>query len=189
MEFVEHGYDKAVVSNIARRAEVTIGAIYARWPRKSDVMVAALDHIFEQLLPAQRLRDLGIAELSTADITAIWGANLLNSDETKDVSVQVLVQVFGSARNNEAVRTRLQQFLDDQADQLSQLVERAKDEGYCDPETSTAALTLLIQAIATGTHLLMSAGRDDRHVPPEHDWASLLVNVLGTGCQNAQQIQ
>ena len=189
MEFVEHGYDKAVVSNIARRAGVTTGAIYARWPHKSDVMVAALDHIFEQLLPAQRLRDLGIAELSTAEITAIWGADLLNSDETKGVSVQVLVQVFGSARNNEAVRIRLQQFLDDQADQLSQLVERAKDEGCCDPELSTVALTLLLQAIGTGTHLLMSAGRDNRHVPVEHDWATVLVKVLGTAGRQAQQTQ
>ena len=189
MEFVEHGYDKAVVSNIARRAGVTTGAIYARWPHKSDVMVAALDHIFEQLLPAQRLRDLGIAELSTAEITAIWGADLLNSDETKGVPVQVLVQVFGSARNNEAVRARLQRFLDDQADQLSQLVERAKDEGCCDPELSTAALTLLLQAIGTGTHLLMSPGRDNRHVPVGHDWTTVLLKVLGTAGQQAQQPQ
>ena len=33
-EFVERGYDKAVISDIARRAGVTPGAIYPRWPHK-----------------------------------------------------------------------------------------------------------------------------------------------------------
>lgn len=58
-EFVEHGYDRAVVSDIARRAGVTTGAVYARWPHKSDVMVAALDRIFDEILPEQRIKDLG----------------------------------------------------------------------------------------------------------------------------------
>ena len=182
MEFVEHGYDKAVVSSIARRAGVTTGAIYARWPHKSDVMVAALDHIFEQLLPDHRVKDLGIAELPAADIAAIWGANLLRSDATQDV----LVQVFGSARNNEAVQARLQRFLNDQADQLTQLVERGKDEGFCDPELSTVAVTLLCQAIGIGPHLLLSAEREDRHIPPEHEWTALLLKLIGTANPQTQ---
>ena len=92
-EFVEHGYDRAVVSNIARRAGVTTGAVYARWAHKSDVMVAALDHILEPILPDQRIKDFGLFALPVPDILMAWGANLLNSDATQDV----LVQVFGSA--------------------------------------------------------------------------------------------
>lgn len=33
--FVEHGYERAAVSDIARRAGVTTGAVYPRWPRKT----------------------------------------------------------------------------------------------------------------------------------------------------------
>ena len=173
-EFVEHGYDSAVVSNIARRAGVTTGAVYARWAHKSDVMVAALDHIFEQILPNRRIEDFGIGALPASDILVVWGANLLRSDATVDV----LVQVFGSGRNNAAVQARLQQFLNEQADQLSSLVERAKDEGLVDPEPSTVAKTLLIQAIGIGTQLLLSAGRKDRHIPSEHEWTALLVRLI-----------
>ena len=184
-EFVECGFDKAVTSDIARRAGVTTGAIYPRWPHKSDLMTAALDHLFEQLLPAQRVRDMGIAELPTPDIMAAWGANLLSSDAVQDV----LVQVFGSARNNTAVRERLQHFLDKQADQLSRRVERSKEEGFCNPELDTVAVTLLFQAVGIGTHLILSAGLVDRHVPSEENWIAVLHTLIGTPHPPAQQHQ
>ena len=175
-EFVEHGYDRAVVSDVARRAGLTAGAVYARWPHKSDMMVAALDHIFEQILPDQRLEDMGLSEMPVREIMTGWGASLLSFDAVQDV----VVQVFGSARNNEAVRERLQRFLNEQADQLSSLVERGKDEGICDPELSTVAVTRLCQAVGLGTHLLLRAGLDDRHVPSEQDWIALLEMLTGT---------
>ncbi|MDE0652344.1 MAG: TetR/AcrR family transcriptional regulator [bacterium] len=173
-EFVEHGYDKAVVSDIARRAGVTTGAVYARWPRKSEVMAAALDRILEEILPEQRIKDLQLSEFPVVDLLVAWGADLLNSDATQDV----LVHVFGSARNNAAVQERLHRFLGEQADQLHRLVERGKEEGLYNPELNTTALTLVIQAIGIGTHLLLSAGRDDRHMPSEHEWATSLARLI-----------
>nr|MDE0500607.1 TetR/AcrR family transcriptional regulator [bacterium] len=174
-EFVERGYDKAVISNIARRAGVTPGAVYPRWPNKSDLMAAALDHLFEQLLPEQRIKDMGIAELPANVLALAWAAQLLRPEETKDV----LVQVFGSARNNAVIQERLQGFINDQAHQLSMMIERGKDEGFCDPELDTTAITLLCQAIGIGTHLLLAAGLEDRHIPSEQDWLTLFVKLLG----------
>lgn len=174
LEFVEHGYDKAVVSDIARRAGVTTGAVYARWPHKSDVMVAALDRIFDDILPEKRVKDLGLDQFPVSDVLRLWGTSLLSSDATQDV----LVQVFGSARNNVAVRERLQQFLNDQADHLNRLIERGKDEALCAPEFSTTAMVLILQAVGIGTHLLLSAGRDDRHIPSEDEWAVLLSTLI-----------
>lgn len=173
-EFIEYGYDRAVVSRVARRAGVTVGAVYLRWPSKSEVMVAALDHIFEQLLPERRMSALGLAGLTTPEIVQLWGVNLLRSDAVKDV----LIQVFSSARNNPAVQARLQQFLNDQANQVSRIIETGNHEEPYDPELSTAAVTLLCQAIGIGTHLLISAGLDDRHIPSEHEWAALLARVV-----------
>lgn len=174
LEFVEHGYDKAVVSDIARRAGLTTGAVYARWPHKSDVMVAALDRIFDDILPEKRVKDLGLDQFPVSDVLRLWGTSLLSSDATQDV----LVQVFGSARNNVAVRERLQQFLNDQADHLNRLIERGKDEALCAPEFSTTAMVLILQAVGIGTHLLLSAGRDDRHIPSEDEWAVLLSTLI-----------
>ena len=173
-EFVEYGYDRAVVSRIARRAGVTTGAIYARWANKSDIMVAALDHLFNQILPDQRIKDFGLADRPPSEIFALWGASLLRRDSAQDV----LVQSFGSARNSAEVRERLQVFLNQQADQVSNLVERGKEEGRCDPGVDTVAATLLLQAIGVGTHLLLATGREDRHIPADDEWAALLVRLI-----------
>ncbi|WP_419929649.1 TetR/AcrR family transcriptional regulator [Candidatus Poriferisocius sp.] len=173
--FVERGYGEAVVTEVARRAGATTGAIYARWPHKNDMMVAALEHLLGQVTPEQRMRGFGVGELPAAEILTVWAEKLLVSDTAQDV----LVQVFGSARSNDAVQESLRRFLDDQADQLGDLVERGKSEGFLDPEMSTASLTLMIQAVGIGTHLLMSAERADRHLPGQQEWAEALMRIIG----------
>lgn len=172
--FIEKGYDKAVVSDIARRAGMTTGAVFARWPTKSDVMGAAADHIFSQILPEQRLRDFGIEDLPAFDIFSAWASRLL----TRDDAHEVLVQAFGSARNNDAVGESLQRFLSEQADQLQRLIERGRQEGQFDPDLCPVAQALYIQAIGIGTHLLLSAGREDRQIPSQQNWAELLDRML-----------
>ena len=173
-EFMERGYEAAPVNEIARGAGVTAGAVYARWHDKSDVLVAALEHVFEQILPDGRLKQSGTDALQPPDMVAILGASLLARDERRDV----MVQVFGSARNNEAIRACLQQFFNEEADQLSDIVEVGKEAGFCDPGLSTAAISLLCQAIGIGTHLLITAGRDDRRVPSEDEWNELLWRLI-----------
>ena len=80
---------------------------------------------------------------------------------------------------------RLQQFLERHADQVSTLVERAKNEGMCDPELSTTALSLLIQAIGVGTEMLLSAGRSERLIPSEQEWVDVLVTMIAAAAPAA----
>ena len=173
-EFVERGYDGAVISDIARRAGVSSGAIYPRWPHKNDLMLAAIEHLLEQLQPERRIEELGLGDLTLPELFQMWGASLLTSDSVRDV----LGQVFGSARSNAAIQQRLQHFLDEQADEFCRLVEQAKDEGSCSPEHETAALALLIHSIGIGTHLLLSGGLSDRYVPSQQGWIALLAHVI-----------
>ena len=172
--FVEHGYDKAVIADIARRAGVTTGAVFGRWANKSELMAAAVDHIFDQILPDHRIKQLGIDEVPVIDIFSAWAANILAGDETQDV----MVQVFASARNNDAVRERLRWFLDEQAHQIGRIVDRGRGEVDFDPGYSTAAVALLIQAVGVGTHLLLSVGRDEQHLPTPPDWEALIRSLF-----------
>ena len=75
-----------------------------------------------------------------------------------------MVQVFASARSNDAVRERLRWFLGEQSRQIARLVDRGRDESGFHVGYSTAAIALLIQAVGVGTHLLLSTGRDDQHL-------------------------
>ena len=91
-EFMERGYEAARVNDIARRAGVTGGAVYARWHHKSDVLVAALEHVFKQILPDSRLKQSGTDGLQPPDMMALLGTSLLVDDELRDVMVQVFGQ-------------------------------------------------------------------------------------------------
>ena len=173
-EFIERGYDLARVNDIARRAGLTAGAMYGRWPRKTDVMVAALDHIFEQILPERMLKGTGADTMKPPDMMEHLGDSLLSMDKRRDV----LVQVFGSARNNEAIRERLQDFLDEEARQLGYVIEEGKEAGFCDPAYSTAAVAFLSQALGIGAHLLLAGGLDDSYIPSDSDWNTLLQSVI-----------
>ena len=173
-EFIERGYELARVSDIARRAGLTSGAVYGRWPHKTDVIVAALDYIFEQILPEGQLKGAGADTMTPPDIMARLGDSLLSMDERRDV----LVQVFGSARNNDAIRERLQEFLNEEARQLGRVIEEGKQAGFCDPAYSTAAMAFLSQALGIGAHLLLAGGLDDSYVPSDSDWNTLLQSMI-----------
>ena len=56
--------------DIARRALATTGAIYARWPSKTDLMIAALNHIFQKILPNGEIEALGVFKEGTPTMIA-----------------------------------------------------------------------------------------------------------------------
>ena len=174
-EFIERGYEAARVSEVARRAGVTSGAAYARWRDKTEVMVAALDYIFEQILPNRRLETLE-GEMQPPDLIVMLGECLLEHNDRREV----LVQVFGSARNNEKIRHCLQRFLNEEADEISRIIDQGKQDGFADPQLSTAAMSLLCQATALGVRLLVLAELDDRHVPTPSEWNELLTRLVGS---------
>jgi len=174
-EFIERGYDGARVVDISRRAGVTTGAVYARWRDKNEMMVAALDHIFAQLLPNTRFDD-SQSEAEPPDLILLLGAKLLEPNRQREV----LAQVFGSARNNEAIGACLEQFINEEASQVAAIVENGREDGFVDPGLSTAAIALLCQAAALGIRLLILGGLQDHHVPSPSEWNELLVRLIGS---------
>ncbi|MDE0654205.1 MAG: TetR/AcrR family transcriptional regulator [bacterium] len=173
-EFLERGYEGARISEIARRGGVTTGAIYARWRSKNDLLTAAVGHVLAQDLTEQRLQVLGAAEMQPHEMFLALGESLMAPFDLRDV----MVQVFGSARNNESIRACLDRFLNEDAGQLGRLIDVAKEQGFCDPQLSTAALSLFCQAIGIGIDLLLTSGLDDHYRPAANDWSALIARVI-----------
>ena len=174
-EFVQRGYDSARISDIASNAGVTVGSIYARWSTKTEMMVAALDHIFEQMLPEPRIKDLGLYDLPFPEIVLLAASDLLEPRSPREI----FTQVFGSARNNPEVQSRLGKYLNDSIDQISVLVDRSKDEGRTDLELSTAAVALFVQALEIGVHMIMSGGLEEDRAPSPSDWEAFMRRIIG----------
>ena len=173
------------MSEIARRAGLTSGAVYARWPHKPDVLAAALDHVLRQAVPEDGIEQFGTEPPEPADILKMLRASRLGRDEQRDV----MVQAFGSARNNEAIGACLLRFLNEESRRLGELVELGKEQGVCDTAFSTAAITLLWHSAALGAQLLVSAGLDEDYVPDDDDWTVLLWAVICAICPGAPRME
>lgn len=113
--------------------------------------------------------NLGGVEAGSSEKLGLLGTNLLAFDEHRDVTTQV----FGSARNNEAIRRCLLEFLDEEVQQLGRIVNQMKGDGFIDPAHSTTAIAFICQALGIGSHLLITAGLAERHVPPKPNGLAL----------------
>ena len=173
--FARHGFAGARVSEIARRAGLTTGAIYARWPSKADLLAAAVDHALCAILPVRRLKDLDAAPMRSHDMIAMFSSGVAGADQARGV----VIQAAGSAVASDAIAAALAGFLNEEAQQLACLIEAGKDAGIVDSELDTTALALLCQAVGIGTHLVLSAGLDKSHVPAADNWDALVVKLIG----------
>ena len=173
--FARHGFAGARVSEIARRAGLTTGAIYARWPSKADLLAAAVDHALCAILPARRLKDLDAAPMRPHDLIAMFSSGVAGADQARDV----VIQAVGSAAASDAIAAVLAGFLNEEAQQLGCIIEAGKDAGIVDPDLDTTALALLCQAVGIGTHLVLSAGLDESHVPAADNWDALVAKAIG----------
>ena len=169
--FAEHGFEAATVSDIARRAGLTTGAIYARWPGKRDMIVGAVRHVVPQCMRVPP----GSPEASARERLAQVGADLLSTDNA--VARVVMLEAFVSARRDDSFRAAVAHSMKEQADELGAVVSTAKGEGSVDPELSTDAIVALYQALCLGMHLVVSSQPEDSRMPAG-EWEELISRLI-----------
>ena len=169
--FAEHGFEAARVAQIARRAGLTTGAIYSRWPGKRDLIVAAVQYIVPKCMhfpPASN-------EAPAREALAAVGADLISAGDT--IARDVMLEACVSARRDDSFRAAVAHSMKEEATKLGAIVSRGKAEGSIDPDLSTNAIVALYQAISLGMHLVVSSQPEERHVPGE-EWDALILRLL-----------
>lgn len=169
--FAEHGFEAATVSDIARRAGLTTGAIYARWRGKRDLIVGTVRHIVPQCMrvpPAS-------PEAPAREQLARVGADLLSTDNV--VARVVMLEAFVSARRDDSFRAAVAHSMSEEAAELGAVVSRGKVEGSVDPELSTDAIVALYQALSLGMHLVISSQPEDSRMPTG-EWEALISRLI-----------
>lgn len=167
--FAEVGFDKAGVAAIARRAGLTTGAIYSRWPGKQELFLDALDVVFvQQVAP---LLTAG-PDASAADVLGSLGADLLVRDPATDALV---LEAWVMARRDPAFRAGLLERLCHEESHLVSLIDSGKATGIVDPTLSTAAIINLCQAISFGSVVL---GAIEKPVAPADEWNAVINRLI-----------
>lgn len=171
--FAERGYDKAGVAEIARRAGVTTGAIYARYPGKAELLVEAIDpHANDEL---ETLFADHRFEGRMEDILLAAGSNLVRAGVSDPGTASLLLESFVAARRHPEVADVLRARVVERRERLTAIIETAMEQGGIDPSIDTESLVVFCHAVGFGFLLIDALGAD---MPDPHRWDELIIRLV-----------
>ena len=172
--FSEQGYDGVRVQDIARRAGLTTGAIYANFRNKAGLLLQTITSITTtHLAGAERPTDDPAAAANAADelVEAVTEATSKHDAKAR----ALLLEAFVAARRDTDVRQLLRQRLNVSTRRLTDRVERAKADGDVDERLDTRSVVRLLQALRFG---IASLETIDTAMPGEDAWRHLGAVVI-----------
>ena len=168
--FAERGYDGAGVQEIARRAGLTTGAIYANFRGKADLL---LDAVREQ--GTNELDELILLDpppTSSIDLLTQLGRRLVTEPETDKRSL--LFEAFAAARRDREVRDLLMAHLGSLGDIFAIFFERAQERGEIADDVDIQTTVRFCHSLALGVVLFDAIGEP---VPDADAWTDLIARI------------
>jgi AcrR family transcriptional regulator len=166
--FAERGYEGAAVSDIARRAGFTTGAIYGRFRDKAELLLEVVRGVLESQQEAAVVAAQGA---EGGDLPARF-AELVGEfvDADRAASRALVLEAHVAARRDETVGELLRSFQSERLDALSAFVADAQSRGEVAAGLDPTTVATLFLAIPLGVVLLDAAGVD---LPGADTWAEV----------------
>jgi AcrR family transcriptional regulator len=172
--FAERGYEGAALSDIARGAGFTTGAIYSCFRDKAELLLEVVRSIVEAeqsaAVEAAAAGVEGDADARFVELARefIGGEQALNR--------ALVLEAHVASRRDPEVGKLLREFQSARLMELIKLVEAAQATGYVDKSIDPDAVATLFMAIPLGLVVLDAAGVD---IPDSSSWARLAEYTAG----------
>lgn len=175
--FCERGYEGTTVAEVARRAGLTTGAIYANFRDKAELLLRAIEGGSGQALAdMEAARRAGV---SAADRLVLMARHMVGDPEP--TQRQLMVEMFSAARRDPDVAERVAAVLAAMEHELSRLIDKAQTEGDVSAAWDSAVLARFCMSVGVGYLHMRTAGLPD---PEGSQWTALvrrLVAAVGDG--------
>jgi AcrR family transcriptional regulator len=148
--FVERGYDGTTVGEIARRAGVTTGAIYAHFDDKGALLVEALA---DEALRAQRALTERLPLARSPRERALDVQTALITGPAVRYH-RVLLQAWAAALHDDAARGRVQPIIDGQLAAIDEQMAAGRAVSRLDPDLDDTCLRTFFFALSAGSTVL-----------------------------------
>jgi AcrR family transcriptional regulator len=169
--FCERGYDGTTVAEVARRAGLTTGAIYANFRDKAELLLKTIERgSTEVVADMETARDAGV---SAADRLLLMARRMVSEPDSTERLL--FVEMFSAARRHPDVGRRVTEALSAMEGELARLMERARDDGDLDPVWEAAVLARFCLALGVGFTQLAVAGLPD---PDATQWVALAGRII-----------
>jgi len=166
--FIEQGYGAVSVRDLARRTEVTSGAIYGHFRNKADLLVAAIaDHIDRDLY----LKPVADNTLRTY-LQRQW-----RSYRSRRGLRALMVEAAAAARIDPEVKRQLHELQNKQLAEWRTIYHEVQEAEGLDPDIDMDALLVMLWATELGLGMLEAW---DVELPKPAAWARLADRFLGS---------
>jgi AcrR family transcriptional regulator len=166
--FIEEGYGAVSVRDLARRTQVTSGAIYGHFRNKADLLVAAIaDHIESDLYQ----KSLGAGTLRGA-LVRQW-----RSYRSRAGLRALLVEAAAAARIDPEARLQLHRMMSAQLDEWKVSYREVQVREGLDPSADMDAVVIVLWATEVGLGMLEAW---DVELPTPATWAKVVDRMLGS---------
>lgn len=148
-EFLQVGFEKASVRTIAKNADVTTGALYARFSNKDALFGALVEPVISKFLAANdEGNKLGFDNINSGKAPQMW-SNTQNSSskilnlvyENKDIFTLLINCSNGSSYEN-----FIDQVVEIEEKETLEVLGILKEKGYCCQDVSPQVVHMLISA-------------------------------------------
>ena len=162
----ERGFSDTSVDQIAARAHAGKDTIYRRWPHKSDLVRAALDH----------LEDIKVEVPDSGSLSVDLGgyltgiARLLEDPRFGDI----VLSLVGESRHDPLFAGWIDRFWSERRDVIESIIARAVQRGEATPEQAALAPELLLGPLCY-SWLVRGGSSEEPYI------RSLIARVLGVG--------
>ena len=157
-EIAASGFERARLSDIAKRAGMTPGSIYTWFENKEDLFQAALQHaLSDQLQKNQDAHDkAGIKDSFLLQIASLVPRNYQDSAPTN--AQQLLIECYYAAWRDPKAREKLLGGIESQLQMYISVFEDGQRQGLVTTEISATVLATFLLPIHTGLAMLSLAG-------------------------------
>lgn len=175
--FTEKGYAKTSLSDIARVAQVTRGAIYWHFENKGELLAALVEEQFEQLNLLPTLR-AAAAENQRDPLGLIYKWAMLHFQaDTEDFIVSPLADIFQQVMATEAThdaQERLIELIESERQMIKDAFKRAVALGQLSSKVDPELVASYVHGTIVG---LIVSLRDGLHIVP-YQSSKLIVETM-----------
>jgi AcrR family transcriptional regulator len=166
--FVEEGYGAVSVRDLARRTQLTSGAIYGHFRNKADLLVAAIaEHI---------ARDLYLPPNGRSGFRS-YMQRQWRSYRSRTGLRALLVEGAAAARIDPHIRQQLNELQSAKLAEWKVIYHQIQERERLDPAVDMDAVLIMLWATELGLGVLESW---DVELPKPATWARLVDRVLGS---------
>ena len=166
--FAEHGFERARVTDIAKAAGLSSGAMYKHFASKADLLAAVVE-----CHAAHQLTNL----LLSGEVSGLLDAVLARGKQLTGQTVEgpLLIEVIASARRDPDVLRVLTEQVGNREGLFVRAIELAQEAGEVTTEVDARAVSRFLLVVLLGSLLLQTIDLPD--LDSDH-WGALLSRLI-----------